>query len=128
MVVNIFFPSFVHILDIVAELRPDELPDRSAVTSFDQSQLKHVETQQKEVLPTKAGAVTPFTPFLSDEYAISLHCFYMFPMLLTRRICLTVKSFLSWQHLPYLLVYKSNSCVSLPHFRVQKSDFSSFLV
>ena len=63
MVVDIFFPSFVHILDIVAELRPDELPDRSAVTSFDQSQLKHVETQQKEVLPTKAGAVTPFTPF-----------------------------------------------------------------
>ena len=60
MVVDIFFPSFVHILDIVAELRPDELPDRSAVTSFDQSQLKHVETQQKEVLPTKAGAVTPF--------------------------------------------------------------------
>ena len=59
----------------------------------------------------------------SDEYAISLHCFYMFPMLLTRRICLTVKSFLSWQHLPYLLVYKSNSYVSLPHFRVQKIRF-----
>ena len=64
----------------------------------------------------------------SDEYAISLHYFYMFPMVLARRIYLTVKSFLSWQHLPYLLVYKSNSCVSLPHFWVQKSDFSSFLV
>jgi len=42
-------------LDIRAEMMPDTLPDRSEVKAFDQSKLKHVETQEKEVLPTKAG-------------------------------------------------------------------------
>ena len=36
-------------------MMPNELPDRSEVSSFDHSKLKHVETQEKEVLPTKSG-------------------------------------------------------------------------
>ena len=36
-------------------MMPDELPDRSEVAKFDHSKLKHVETQEKEVLPTKTG-------------------------------------------------------------------------
>ena len=36
-------------------MMPDTLPDRSEVAQFDQSKLKHVETQKKEVLPTKSG-------------------------------------------------------------------------
>ena len=39
-------------------MMPDTLPDRSEVAKFDHAKLKHVETQQKEVLPTKTGAVT----------------------------------------------------------------------
>ena len=42
-------------LDIRAEMMPDTLPDRSEVAQFDQSKLKHVETQKKEILPTKSG-------------------------------------------------------------------------
>ena len=38
-------------------MMPDTLPDRSEVAKFDQSKLKHVETQQKEVLPTKSGVL-----------------------------------------------------------------------
>lgn len=41
--------------DIRAEMMPDTLPDRSEVAQFDHSKLKHVETQEKEVLPTKSG-------------------------------------------------------------------------
>ena len=36
-------------------MMPDKLPDRSEVSLFDHSKLKHVETQEKEVLPTKSG-------------------------------------------------------------------------
>ena len=46
--------------DIRAEMMPDTLPDRSEVGKFDHSKLKHVETQQKEVLPTQSGALTGF--------------------------------------------------------------------
>ena len=49
-----FAYPFLHV-DIRAEMMPDELPDRSEVSSFDHSKLKHVETQEKEVLPTKSG-------------------------------------------------------------------------
>ena len=34
---------------------PEELPDRSEVTQFDASKLKHVETQEKDVLPSQKG-------------------------------------------------------------------------
>ena len=37
------------------EMRPEELPDVSGVSSFDTSKLKHVETQEKNVLPTAGG-------------------------------------------------------------------------
>ena len=36
-------------------MMPNSLPDRSEVAKFDQTKLKHVETQEKEVLPTKSG-------------------------------------------------------------------------
>lgn len=59
----LFCIVLVHLLfsifsDIRAEMMPDTLPDRSEVAKFDHGKLKHVETQQKEVLPTKSGAVT----------------------------------------------------------------------
>jgi len=41
-------------------MMPDERPDRSEVANFDQSKLKHVQTQQKELLPTKSGTVMGF--------------------------------------------------------------------
>ena len=41
-------------------MMPDELPDRSEVANFDQSKLKHVETKEKEVLPTKSGELKGF--------------------------------------------------------------------
>lgn len=36
-------------------MMPDKLPDRSEVTNFDVSKLKHVEMEEKKVLPTKSG-------------------------------------------------------------------------
>lgn len=38
-------------------MMPDQLPDRSEVTSFDVSKLKHVKMEEKKVLPTKSGEV-----------------------------------------------------------------------
>ena len=49
--------GWVVIIDIRAEMMPDELPDRSEVASFDVSKLKHVEMEEKKVLPTKSGEV-----------------------------------------------------------------------
>lgn len=49
--------GWVVIIDIRAEMMPDELPDRSEVSSFDVSKLKHVEMEEKKVLPTKSGEV-----------------------------------------------------------------------
>lgn len=37
------------------EMMPENLPDRSEVTMFDQTKLKHVETAEKNVIPTKDG-------------------------------------------------------------------------
>ena len=34
---------------------PDVLPDRSEVTKFDQSKLKHVDITEKVILPSKDG-------------------------------------------------------------------------
>ena len=34
---------------------PDDLPDRSEVAMFDTGKLKHVETQEKAVLPSQKG-------------------------------------------------------------------------
>ena len=36
-------------------MMPDVKPDRSEIASFDASKLKHVETTDKSVLPTKDG-------------------------------------------------------------------------
>lgn len=44
-------------LDIRAEMMPDDKPDRSDVTKFDSSKLKHVETKEKIVMPSKEGIV-----------------------------------------------------------------------
>ena len=41
--------------DIRAEMMPDVLPDRSEVGKFDHSKLKHVNTTEKVVLPSKEG-------------------------------------------------------------------------
>lgn len=38
-------------------MMPDVKPDRSEVSSFDSSKLKHVETAEKSVLPTKEGVL-----------------------------------------------------------------------
>lgn len=50
------FAKFVF-ADLKEELRPESLPDVSEVASFDASKLKHVETKEANVLPTKEGAV-----------------------------------------------------------------------
>ena len=53
---NHFIPNFLLILlDIRAEMMPDELPDRSEISKFDHSKLKHVNTTEKVVLPSKEG-------------------------------------------------------------------------
>ena len=36
-------------------MMPDSLPDRSEVSSFDSTKLKHVETLEKVVMPSKEG-------------------------------------------------------------------------
>ena len=36
-------------------LRPNELPDRSAVADFPKEKLKHVQTTEKNVIPDKDG-------------------------------------------------------------------------
>ena len=36
-------------------MMPDELPDRSEVTKFDHTKLKHVQPTEKIVLPSKEG-------------------------------------------------------------------------
>ena len=46
------------------ELRPDTLHDVSEVADFDSRKLKHVETQEKNVLPTKEGNVFPIVLLL----------------------------------------------------------------
>lgn len=53
---NHFIPNMSLIwLDIRAEMMPDELPDRSEISKFDHSKLKHVNTTEKVVLPSKEG-------------------------------------------------------------------------
>ena len=53
---NHFIPNFsLILLDIRAEMMPDELPDRSEISKFDHSKLKHVNTTEKVVLPSKEG-------------------------------------------------------------------------
>ena len=47
--------SIAFFLDLREELRPDKLPDVSEVASFDASKLKHVETKESNVLPSKEG-------------------------------------------------------------------------
>lgn len=46
-----------HFADIRAEMMPDSLPDRSEVTQFDSSKLKHVVTNEKVIIPSKEGTV-----------------------------------------------------------------------
>ena len=36
-------------------MMPDELPDRSEVSKFDHSKLKHVNVTEKVILPSKEG-------------------------------------------------------------------------
>ena len=43
--------------DLREKLRPDTLTDVSEVTEFDTNNLKHVETLEKNLLPTKEGNV-----------------------------------------------------------------------
>ena len=50
--------QFILFVAIRAEMMPDEKPDRSEVQKFDASKLKHVETQEKNVMPTNEGNLT----------------------------------------------------------------------
>jgi hypothetical protein len=43
--------------DIRAEMMPDDKPDMSGVAKFDSSKLKHVETNEKNVMPSQEGIV-----------------------------------------------------------------------
>ena len=43
------------LLALRQEMMPDTLPDRSEVAQFDSTKLKHVETQEKVVIPSKEG-------------------------------------------------------------------------
>ena len=52
IIIPLFFCSST---DLREELRPETLPDVSEVASFDSSKLKHVETKESNVLPTKEG-------------------------------------------------------------------------
>ena len=44
-------------------MRPDTLPDVSEVASFDATKLKHVETKESNVLPTKDGNEHLISPY-----------------------------------------------------------------
>ena len=46
---------FISSPDLREELRPETLQDVSEVTKFDTSKLKHVETKESNVLPSKEG-------------------------------------------------------------------------
>ena len=46
---------FIFFTELREELRPDKLPDVSEVANFDSTKLKHVETKESNVLPTKDG-------------------------------------------------------------------------
>ena len=48
-------PPYCVFVDIRAEMMPDDLPDLSEVTKFDQAKLKHVQSTEKNVLPSKEG-------------------------------------------------------------------------
>ena len=54
-------------------MMPDTLPDRSEVANFDATKLKHVETKESNVLPTKDGNEHLKSPYninaLSDCHA-----------------------------------------------------------
>lgn len=63
--------SIAFFLDLREELRPDKLPDVSEVASFDASKLKHVETKESNVLPSKEGN---FFFFGCSEDAHYLRC------------------------------------------------------
>ena len=52
--------QFILFVAIRAEMMPDEKPDRSEVQKFDASKLKHVETQEKNVMPTNEGNCNKF--------------------------------------------------------------------
>lgn len=57
--------------DLREELRPDTLPDVSEVASFDSTKLKHVETKESNVLPTKEGKCTFFQSRQSEYIPVS---------------------------------------------------------
>lgn len=46
---------FIFSSELREEMRPDKLPDVSEVAKFDATKLKHVETKESNVLPTKDG-------------------------------------------------------------------------
>ena len=64
-------------------MMPDERPDRSEVSKFDHSKLKHVNTTEKVILPSKEGQ-TMLKVILCDYF--STHE-YHFPL------CFVQKSF-----------------------------------
>eukprot|EP00112_Aurelia_sp_Birch-Aquarium-sp1_P004580 Seg152.2 transcript_id=Seg152.2/GoldUCD/mRNA.D3Y31 product="hypothetical protein" protein_id=Seg152.2/GoldUCD/D3Y31 len=48
-----------------AELRPEKLPDVSAIRSFDCKLLKHVELRERNLLPSLEGNVSKMRNFVS---------------------------------------------------------------
>lgn len=47
--------NLLFITALAEALRPNNLPDRSAVADFPKKHLKHVETKEKNVIPDKDG-------------------------------------------------------------------------
>ena len=54
---------FIFSSELREELRPDKLPDVSEVATFDSAKLKHVETKESNVLPTKDGNEHQKSPY-----------------------------------------------------------------
>lgn len=54
---------FIFSSELREELRPDKLPDVSEVSTFDATKLKHVETKESNVLPTKDGNEHQKSPY-----------------------------------------------------------------
>ena len=50
-----------------AEMRPDRLPDISAIRHFDAKLLKHVEVKERNLLPTLEGKVLIVESQISEE-------------------------------------------------------------
>ena len=75
--------------DIRAEMMPDELPDRSEVSKFDHSKLKHVNVTEKVILPSKEGR--PRSGFFYLSFVLNELCHGELYLLEIQQKCLSVE-------------------------------------